>query len=80
MELQARKLQFIQEIIKLENEKILLKLEKLLRFEKNKQTENDLPPLDIHELEELIEMAENDDTNGRLIDAKKILKDIDKWQ
>ena len=80
MELQKRKIQFIQDVIRLKNDKILEKLEKLLRLEKKKQIKEEFSQMTIEEFNTLIDSSENDATNNRLFDANEILKDIDTWQ
>ncbi len=80
MELQTRKIQFIQDILRLKNEKILQKLEKILRLEKEKLFKNDFVQMTMSEYNSLIDSAENDSENNRLFNAEEILKDIDTWQ
>ena len=80
MELQTRKIQFIQDVLRLKNEKILQKLEKLLRLEKAKQIKEDFSQMTLEEFNDLIDSAENDDMNNRLFNAGEILKDIDSWK
>ncbi len=80
MELQTRKIQFIQEVLRLKNEKILQKLENLLRLEKGKQINEEFSQMTMEEYNELIDSAENDAENNRLFNAEEILKDIDTWQ
>ena len=80
MELQARKIQFIQDILRLKNEKILQKLENILRLEKEKQIKEEFTQMTMAEYDTLIDRAENDAENNRLFNAEEILKDIDSWQ
>ncbi len=80
MELQTKKIQFIQDILRLKNEKILEKLEKLLRFEKEKQIKEEFSQMTMEEFNALIDSAENDSLNNRLYNASEILKDIDTWK
>jgi len=79
MDLKTRKLLFIQEILRLKNEKIIEKLEKILQQEKKKIEEN-LSQMTIEEFNELIDQAEDDSLNNRLFNAGEILKDIDTWK
>ena len=80
MDLQTRKIHFIQEILRLKNEKIIEKLEKILHQEKKKTIDKDLSPMTIEEFNSLIDKAENDSNNDRLYNAGEILKDIDTWK
>jgi len=61
MDLQARKLEFIEEFLKIQSEDALTRFEKLLKKEKN----SDLKPLTIEELNSRIDKSESDFTNHR---------------
>ncbi len=80
MDLQTRKIQFIQEILRLKNEKIIDKLEKILHQERKKMANKEHSPMTMEEFNALIDQAENDSENNRLYSAGEILKDIDTWK
>ena len=80
MDLQTRKIQFIQEVLRLKNEKIIEKLEKILHQEKKKGMEEELSQMTMEEFNALIDQAEDDSLNNRLFNAGEILKDIDTWK
>ena len=80
MDLQTRKIQFIQEVLRLKNEKIIEKLERILHQEKKKGLEKEFSPMTKEEFNALIDQAENDSINERLFNAGEILKDIDSWK
>ena len=80
MDLQTRKIQFIQEILRIKNENIIEKLEKILHQERNKLIDKELSPMTFEEFNELIDNAENDSENDRMYNAGEILKDIDTWK
>jgi hypothetical protein len=80
MDLQTKKIHFIQEVLRVKNEKILDKLEKLLQQERKKSINMELTPMTVEELNSLIDQAENDSENDRLFNAGEILKDIDTWK
>ena len=80
MDIQTRKIHFIQEILRLKNEKIIKKLEKMLHQEKKKTIDKEFSPMTIEEFNSLIDKAENDSENDRLYHAGEILKDIDTWK
>ena len=80
MDLQTRKIQFIQEFLRLKNEKIVEKLEKILRQEKKKNSERELSRMTMEEFNALIDRAEDDSLNDRLTNAGELLKDIDSWK
>ncbi len=80
MDLQTRKIQFIQEILRIKNENIIEKLEKILHQERKKVIDKELSPMTIEEFNTLIDSAENDSENDRMYNAGEILKDIDTWK
>ena len=79
MDLQTRKLHFIQEFLRLNNEKLISKLENLLKSEKAKSYEQHLSPLSEEELNRIIDEAEKDSKEGRLTSAVELKKEIDSW-
>jgi hypothetical protein len=79
MDLQTRKLNFIQEFLRLNNEKLISKLENLLKSEKAKSYEQSISPLSEEELNRIIDEAEKDSKEGRLISAVELKKEIDSW-
>jgi len=80
MDLQTRKIQFIQEILRIKNENIIEKLEKILHQERRKVIDKELSPMTIEEFNELIDSAENDSESDRMYNAGEVLKDIDTWK
>ncbi len=80
MDLQTRKIQFIQEVLRLKNERIIKKLEKILHQEKKIGAEKEYSQMTMEEYNALIDKAEDDSLNNRLFNAGEILKDIDTWK
>lgn len=77
MDLQTRKLEFIQEFLKIQSEDVSLRLEKILRKE-NKISENeDFKPMTIEEFNSRIDQSMEDSKNGRLIEASELKAKID---
>ena len=60
MDLQTRKLNFIQEFLRLKNEKLIAKLENILKSEKVKSYEEHISPMSEDELNRIIDEAEKD--------------------
>jgi di/tripeptidase len=79
MDLQTRKIHFIQEFLQLKNEKIIEKFENILRIEKQNIYEEPVKPMSIDEFDELIDKAEDDSQNGRLLSSDEMKKEIDSW-
>ena len=81
MNLHTRKIHFIQEVLRIKNEKILKKLEKILHQERKRINIKDLlSRMPIEEFNTLIDSAEEDAESGRMYNAGEILNDIDTWK
>ena len=79
MDLQTRKLELIQEFLKIQSEDVISRIEKILRKE-NKISENeDFKPMTIEEFNSRIDQSMEDSINGRLIEASELKAKIDKW-
>jgi hypothetical protein len=80
MDIQARKILFIQEVLRLKNEKIIDKLERILHQERKRMAKKEINPMTIEQLNSIIDQAEEDAVKNRLYSAEEILKDIDSWE
>ena len=79
MDIQTKKLHFVQEFLLINDEKIIDKLNNLLEIERNKKGEKQLVPFTIEEFNKMIDRAESDSKEGRFISAEKMKKEIDSW-
>ena len=80
MDIQSKKLQFVQEFLRIKSEEVVDKLEKVLKNERKKEYEKDLSPMTNDEFNKIIDNAESDSINGRLTSAKDLKNDVDKWR
>jgi len=80
MDLQTRKITFVQEFLKIQSEEVVIRLEKLLKKEKEKIVENDLHPMTLDEFNRQIDQSENDFENGRVTEVKDLLNLVEKWK
>ena len=80
MDIQARKLHFVQEFLRVADDELVTKLEKLLRVERRKKLEKELQPMSVKEFDEIIDESEDDFTNGRVTEARNLLNQIDSWK
>ncbi|NJB84169.1 hypothetical protein [Wenyingzhuangia aestuarii] len=69
MDIQGRKLEFIEEFIKIQKEDVLARFENLLKKEKSVE----LKPFSIEELNNRIDKSENDFNNNRFKTSSQIL-------
>jgi len=79
MDLQTRKLELIQEFLKVQSEDVILRLEKILKKEKKESEREHIKPMTIEEFNSRIDQSMEDSKNGRLIEANELKAKIDKW-
>ena len=80
MDLQAKKLEFIEEYIRLADEKIILKLEKLLLSEKEKAVKSGLKTLTQPEMDKMLEESENDVLQGNILSHQSVKQEVLTWR
>ncbi len=79
MDIQTKKLQFIQEFLRLKDENLIDKLNTLLKNENKVNSKSTLAPLSKEDFNEMINKAELDSENKKLIRAQELLIEIDLW-
>ncbi|MFP9097533.1 hypothetical protein ACLI09_00640 [Flavobacterium sp. RHBU_24] len=72
MDLQTRKIEFVQEFLKLENEEIVAILEVVMK-QQTANTEDAFKPMTIDELNARIDKSEDDFKNGRYKSTEELL-------
>ena len=77
MNLEARKLSFIQEILKIQSEKTISLLETILR--KEKTIIENIQPMTLKKFNQRIDKSLDDSINGKLIEIDDLISEIDKW-
>lgn len=78
MDLQSRKIEFVQEFLKLQSEEAISRLEKLLKIEK-KWNKDALKPMTVKEFHARIDKSLEDSKKGRLTEVNQLLSEIEKW-
>jgi hypothetical protein len=77
----SRKLHFIEELLKIENEDIIKKLESILQEERLKFLEQELgTPMSLKTFNAMIDKSENDLAEGKVTTANELKKKIQKWK
>jgi hypothetical protein len=69
MDLQARKISFVQEFLRLKNEEIISGLESMLKKKKSEIYENELNQMSLENFNKEIDQALKDSENDRVIKA-----------
>jgi len=75
MDIQTRKIEFIQAFLKLQNEKVISLFENLLKSE----TRKTLKPMSIEKLNERVDSSIFDSENDNVTETKSLLKEIKEW-
>ncbi|RKS42544.1 hypothetical protein BC962_3211 [Gillisia mitskevichiae] len=78
MELEARKIEFIQEFLKLQSEEAISRLEKVLK--KEKKMTRILEPMTLGQFNKRIDKSLKDSREGKLTKATDLLSEIEKWK
>jgi len=79
MDLQARKIRFVQEFLRLNNDNLITKFEQILHTEKKKLYSENFSPMSLSDFNQIIANSEEDATNGRVKEIHGLDKDIDSW-
>lgn len=80
MNILARKMNFVQEFLRISDEDLVVKLENFLKSERKKRIKKELSPMTMDEFIEMIEKSEDDAKNGRVTEARELLNRIEKWK
>ena len=79
MDLEARKITFVQEFLRLQNEEIIIGLENLLHKRKAELTEINFQAMTMEQYNSEIDQAMEDSANGRMIKNNDLKAKIQKW-
>jgi hypothetical protein len=79
MDLQTRKINFIQDFLKIRNEEVVSRFEKLLRKEKENIPDSNLSPMTIDDLNKRIDLSLTDSKNDNITEANDLVDEISKW-
>lgn len=73
MDIQSRKIEFVQEFLKIQSEDVISHFEKLLKKEKNTEAKRSSSPMSIAELNKRIDQSENDFKNGNYVTSTELI-------
>ncbi len=73
MNLETRKIEFVQEFLKVQSEEVISRLEKILRKENNSADEKIFEPMSEEELNKRIDQSESDFRNNRFKSSSELL-------
>jgi len=78
MDIQTRKINFIQEFLRLRNIKLIEKLEKILLEDKAKDYEANLKPMSIDNFNKMIDKSIDDAKQGNVVNARELKESVKK--
>ena len=79
MDLESRKISFVQEFLRLQNEEIISSLENFLHKRKSEMLDSNLKPMTMSQFESEIDQAMEDSKNGRMISVQDLKTKIEQW-
>lgn len=78
MDIQTRKIEFVREFLKMQNEELLTVMENLLHSTKKDST-SELHPMSVEELNKRIDKSMEDSKNGKITKSSDLITEIQKW-
>jgi len=80
MDIQTRKINFIQEFLRLRNTKLIEKLEKILLEDKAKDYETNLKSFSNNNFNKMVDKSLEDAKQGNVVNARELKESIKKWK
>ena len=80
MDIQTRKINFVQEFLRLRNIKLIEKLEKILLEDKAKDYEANLKPISIDNFNKMVDKSIEDTKQGNVVNARDLKESVKKWK
>ena len=80
MDIQTRKINFVQEFLRLRNIKLIEKLEKILLEDKAKDYEANLKPISLDNFNKIIDKSIEDSELGNVVNARELKESVKKWK
>ena len=75
MDIQTRKLEFIQEFVKIQSEELISRLERIL-----KSNDDNIEPFSLEEFNSRIDHSLQDSKKDRVTESNELLSEIKEWQ
>ena len=80
MDIQTRKINFVQEFLGLQNVKLIEKFEKILLENKAKEYEANLKPMEMDEINTIADNSIEDSRYGKVVNANELKEISKKWK
>ena len=79
MDLEARKISFVQEFLRLQSEEIVIDLENLLHKQKVELLDQEMKSMNTEQFNKEIDQSLDDARNVRIVSGKDLKSKIQKW-
>jgi hypothetical protein len=80
MDIQTRKINFVQEFLRLRDTKLIEKLEKIMLEDKAKEYEANMKPISIDDFNNMVDTSLEDSKQGYVTDARDLKESVKKWK
>jgi hypothetical protein len=80
MDIQTRKINFVQEFLRIRNIKLIEKLEMILLEEKARNYQAKLRPYNIDSFNQMIDKSIDDGKKGNVIEVNELKDSVRKWK
>ena len=80
MDIQTRKINFVQEFLRLRNIKLIEKLEKILLEDKAKDYEANLKAMSVDNFNKMIDKSIDEVKQGKVVNARELKESVKKWK
>ncbi len=80
MNIQAKKLELIEEFIKIDDEEFIASLELMIKTKKKRLIDKEKQPMSLDEFYKMIDQAKQDSENGRVITHQDLKEKIKSWK
>ena len=80
MDIQTRKINFIQEFLKIQNEEVIKRFEKIMKKEKDSIPDRILSPMSVEDFNKRIDLSLSDSENDNVTEINDLLDEISKWR
>jgi hypothetical protein len=79
MDIQTRKIKFVQEFLKLQSEEVISRFEKILKKENVSSEKEEFKAMSIEEFNSRIDQSMGDSKDGNLISSRELKAKIEEW-
>ncbi len=77
MNIQTRKIEFVQAFLQIQNEDLISRFEELL--DRERKNESKFEPMSIGEFNRRINISLSDSKNDKVIESSKLMSEIEQW-